>query len=124
MLAGTSLGGMVLKAAFIQLIHYQPEIAAACKGIIFMMVPHAGSDKTSLLPWLGLIKLASVSPLAQELKIGSRAVALLQQDFDDSMQILRKAGHDIPILAVIETKFKGTVISGVRKRSCSFATPI
>ena len=48
-LIGHSMGGLVIKKAYLLAIHEAPELANRIKSIVFLATPHRGSDSADLL---------------------------------------------------------------------------
>ncbi len=101
----------MLKAAYIQLHQYHADVAAACKGIIFMMDPHCGSASEGLLQWLELLRVSAVSRIARQLAESSAYLQQLERDFEAVRGQRGVGDHKVPILAILETREMALAVS-------------
>lgn len=110
LLGGVSLGGLLMKHAFVALAA-EAEYAAACKGIVNIVVPHMGSTLSTLTKLLGLAKPFNMdrrTPLLRGLEYASEALV----ELDDRFSQLK---GKVPVLSVAEGRttnvFQDSVVS-------------
>ncbi len=101
----------MLKVAFIYLVEKDSALAPACRGIMFVAVPHCGSASTAWLPLVQCVRgCMPQTTLASELEAGSQVLQRYAQRFDQALERIRQeTGYSIPVLAIIETKRKSVV---------------
>ncbi|VUC25121.1 unnamed protein product [Clonostachys rosea] len=93
---GHSLGGLVIKKAFL-LAREVPNFQSRIQTIFFLGTPHRGSEYAKILSRILSLSSSSSPNYVKDLKLDSVTTQMLNDDFG-------KMAHDIPIYSFYETR--------------------